>query len=121
MMNWIGSHVGGTDVVTIQPNKTGKNNTKVVKQLLNPNSLSSSVAGSMALSLSGGFRDRGLLLGALGDKVGSKVYCLVSGEETGVFAASQVSILISHNDGRGCRKEQQKAMILSTVQISESA
>jgi len=89
MLNWIDSHVGGTNIITVEMNRIANDNSQIEQQLPYPNSLSSNVSKSMILSLNGRLRDCGLLFGKPGSKVGTKIDSIPYGGMTGVLTASQ--------------------------------
>ena len=72
MLNRIYSHLGGTDVVTVDPSRGGDGNAKIMEKFLNPDGFSNSVSDSLILNF------------------GSRL--------TRVLAAGPISIRVGHDD-----------------------
>ena len=69
MLNQIGGHVDGADVVTIHQRSSVKRAVELLQQLAQPRSLSNTVGHGAILSLGTGSRDSVLMLGGPGDEV----------------------------------------------------
>jgi len=92
MMDWISVHVSGIDIITMQVNRIMNDNPKIVKDLLNPDSISNSIAYSSRLHVNGGFGDCGLLIRMLSNKIVSKIYCITCSGAAKILTGSLVSI-----------------------------
>ena len=67
ILHWISIHVSSTEIVTVKANRCRVRYTKVIEKLVNAYGLSNCITNSPILSLIGGLRDSGLLLGTSGD------------------------------------------------------
>jgi len=120
MLNRVGGHVDGADVVTIHQRSSAKRGMKLLKQLAQPSSLSDTVGHGAILSLGTGSGDSILTLGGPRDEIVPKKHSIARGGLACIRTTSPVSISIYHKISRG-RWSQQKAEVESATNIAKDA
>jgi len=114
MLNRVGGHVDGADVVTIHQRSSAKRGMKLLKQLAQPSSLGDTVGHGT------GSGDSILTLGGPRDEIVPEKHSIARGGFACIRTTSPVSISIYHKISRG-RRSQQKAEVESATNIAKDA
>jgi len=120
MQNRIHSHIGGTNIVTIDLGRWRDTKTNTNKQFPNPNSFSDYVGNDPIFSFSRRLGNGVLLLRAPGNKVWAKEHCITSRKATWILATNRIYIEVGHNNRWSGSWTKLQAKTQSFLQISKN-
>ena len=114
MLNWIHHDIGSTHIVIIEVHRIVIVNPKS-HSLVEPKFLCNDITNNTIFSFSGGLRHHGLILGALGNVVGSQIHCITSDRMTRILTACLIYIKISNNDRHISKRIKEETMVNSAL------
>ena len=100
MLNRVGGHVDGADVVTIHQRSSAKRGMKLLKQLAQSSSLSNTVGHGAILSLGTGSGDSILTLGGPRDEIVPEKHSIARGGLANVWTTGPISISVDDKISR---------------------
>jgi len=96
VLNRVGRHVDGTNVVTVDQSSTPKGGMELEQELTQPRGLSNTIGHCAVLSFSTGSGDCILTLGGPGDEIITEEHSVARGGLARVWATSPISVSVDH-------------------------
>jgi len=118
MLNGVGGHVDGADVVAVDQSSSTKRDVKFLEKLSQPRRLYNSIGDSAILSLSTGARDGLLPLGRPRNQIITEEHGIARGGLTCVRTTSLVGVRVDHQLSRR-RRSQEKPEMKSAPYVAQ--